>query len=296
VRWIQVVSRPRRVQGGAIEWDGVILDITERKLMEAALRAAHQAADTANRSKSQFLANMSHELRTPLNAILGFSEILQASYFGPLNVKQREYIGDIHRSGVHLLQVISNILDISKIEAGKDELVEETVHVGPLLQAQFALVMPQARSGSIQLVAAIPPRLPALRADVVKVKQMLLNLLSNAIKFTNSGGVVTVTAWLEPATEGRPGSLAVAVTDTGIGMRPEDIPAALEPFRRLDSGRALRSLGTGLGLPITKAQIEMHGGTIEVVSALAVGTTVTLRFPEGRVVVDEPAAEASDAH
>jgi PAS domain S-box-containing protein len=284
-RWVRVMSRPRRVSGGATEWDGVILDITDRKRMEAALHAAREAADTASRSKSQFLANMSHELRTPLNAILGFSEILQAEYFGTLNVKQREYVGDIHRSGVYLLQVISNILDISKIEAGKDELVEETIHLAPLIQAQLGLMMPQARSGDIKLVAEIPPTLPALRADPVKVKQMLLNLLSNGIKFTPTGGTVTVTARLEAAS-GTPGGLALAVADTGIGMRSEDIPAALEPFRRLDSGRTLRSLGTGLGLAITKAQIELHGGTLAIDSAPDTGTRVTLHFPADRVVAD----------
>jgi PAS domain S-box-containing protein len=285
-KWVQVVSRPRRLHGGAIEWDGLILDITERKRMEAALHAAREAADAANRSKSQFLANMSHELRTPLNAILGFSEILQAEYFGTLNVKQREYVGDVHRSGVYLLQVISNILDISKIEAGKDELLEETVHLAPLVQMQLALMMPQARSSDVKLVAEVPPSLPPLAADSVKVKQMLLNLLSNAIKFTQAGGVVTIRARLE-SDNGQPGGLALTVTDTGIGMRPEDIPAALEPFRRLESGRMLRSLGTGLGLPITKAQIELHGGTLEIRSRLGEGTRVTLHFPPERVLVDQ---------
>ena len=289
-KWVQVVSRPRRLHGGAVEWDGVILDITERKRMEAALHAAREAADTANRSKSQFLANMSHELRTPLNAILGFSEILQAEYFGTLNVKQREYVGDVHRSGVYLLQVISNILDISKIEAGKDELLEETVQLPPLVQMQLALMMPQARSSDIKLVAEIPPNLPPLLADSVKVKQMLLNLLSNAIKFTPAGGVVTVRARLD-GEHGRPGGLALTVTDTGIGMQPEDIPAALEPFSRLEGGRTLRSLGTGLGLPITKAQIELHGGTLEIQSRPGEGTQATLRFPPERVLVDQAAEQ-----
>ena len=286
LKWIQVVSRPRKVHGGIVEWDGVILDITERKRIEAALHAARETADAANRSKSQFLANMSHELRTPLNAILGFSEILQAEYFGTLNVKQREYVGDIHRSGIYLLQVISNILDISKIEAGKDELLEEIVHLGPLVQLQLALMMPQARTGDVKLIAEIPPNLPPLLADSVKVKQMLLNLVSNAIKFTRPGGSVTIRARLEG--EGsEPGGLALSVSDTGIGMRPEDIPTALEPFRRLDSSPLARSLGTGLGLPITKAQIELHGGRLEVESTLGVGTRVTLHFPRERVLIAE---------
>jgi PAS domain S-box-containing protein len=294
VKWIQVMSRPRTLYGGGVEWDGVILDITERKRMETALHTAREAADTANRSKSQFLANMSHELRTPLNAILGFSEILQAEYFGTLNVKQREYVGDIHRSGVYLLQVISNILDISKIEAGKDELLEETVHLGPVTQLQLALMMPQARSGDVKLVAEIPPNLPPLLADSVKLKQMLLNLLSNAIKFTPAGGTVSIRARLESG-PGEAGGLALTVSDTGIGMKPEDIPAALEPFRRLDSGHMLRSLGTGLGLPITKAQIELHGGSLEIDSRLGVGTQVTLRFPRARVLLAEPSEDAHAA-
>jgi PAS domain S-box-containing protein len=282
-RWVQVLSRPRRIAGGATEWDGVILDVTERKRMEAAFHAAREAADAASRSKSQFLANMSHELRTPLNAILGFAEILQAEYFGTLNVKQREYVGDVHRSGVYLLQMISNILDISKIEAGKEELVDDTVHLAPLVQTQLQLVMPQARNADVKLVAEIPPTVPALRADGVKIKQMLLNLLSNAIKFTPPGGVVTVTARLDKAGQQASG-LELSVADTGIGMRPEDIPIALEPFRRIDSGGALRSLGTGLGLPITKAQIELHGGGLAIESVPGQGTRVTLRFPPERVL------------
>jgi PAS domain S-box-containing protein len=293
IRWVQVMSRPRRLPGGGMEWDGVILDITERKGMETALHAAREAADAANRSKTQFLANMSHELRTPLNAILGFSEILQAEYFGTLNVKQREYVGDIHRSGVHLLQVISNILDISKIEAGKDELIEETVHLAPLVQAQLALVMPQAQNGQIKLVAEIPPMLPPLRADPVKVKQMLLNLLSNAIKFTPPGGTVTVGARLEGTPDSRMG-LCLAVSDSGIGMQPKDIPAALEPFRRLDNGRMLRSLGTGLGLAITKAQIELHGGRLEIDSAAGAGTRAILYFPPERVLPEHALARSLD--
>ena len=293
VRWVQVMSRPRRLAGGGMEWDGVIVDITERKRMEAALHAAREAADAANRSKTQFLANMSHELRTPLNAILGFSEILQAEYFGPLNVKQREYVGDIHRSGVHLLQVISNILDISKIEAGKDELIEETVHLTPLVQAQLALVMPQAQNGQIKLVAEIPPMLPPLRADPVKVKQMLLNLLSNAIKFTPPGGTVTVAARLDGSADARAG-MSLTVSDSGIGMSPDDIPAALEPFRRLDNGRMLRSLGTGLGLAITKAQIELHGGRLDITSAAGAGTSATLYFPPERVLPEHALARSLD--
>jgi signal transduction histidine kinase len=179
--------------------------------------------------------------------------------------------------------VISNILDISKIEAGKDELVEETVHLAPLVQTQLALMMPQANSGGVKLAAEIPPSLPALYADSIKIKQMLLNLLSNAIKFTPAGGVVTVTARLEAEGDETSG-LSLAVTDTGIGMRPEDVPAALEPFGRLDSGRMLRSLGTGLGLPITKAQIELHGGTLEIDSRPGAGTRASLHFPASRVL------------
>jgi len=284
-RWVHVMGRPRRAAGGATEWDGVILDITDRKRMETALHAAREAADAASRSKSQFLANMSHELRTPLNAILGFSEILQAEYFGALNVKQREYVGDIHRSGVYLLQMISNVLDISKIEAGKDELIEETVHLATVVQTQLALMMPQARSAGVKLAADVPPALPAMRADGVKVKQMLLNLISNAIKFTPAGGVVTVSARVDTADD-EAGGVLLSVADTGVGMRPEDIPAALEPFRRVDSGRTLRSLGTGLGLPITKAQIELHGGSLAIETAPGKGTRVTLRFPPERVIRD----------
>ncbi|WP_019645995.1 ATP-binding protein [Novispirillum itersonii] len=248
--------------------------------VETELRTARDHADAANRTKSEFLANMSHELRTPLNAIIGFSEVMASEMFGPVgSPKYKDYAGSIHESGRHLLDIINDILDVSKIEAGQLVLSEEDVDLGDLLQASLRLVRERAATGSVTIVAVCPPGLPVLRADLRRLKQVLLNLLSNAIKFTLPGGSVTT------AVDWKPGDgLSLRVTDTGIGMTEEEIAIAMTPFRQVDSGLARRQEGTGLGLPLTKALVALHDGVLSVHSTPGQGTTVTVWFPESRLI------------
>ncbi len=255
-------------------------DATERRRAEDALRDAKEAAEIANRTKSAFLANMSHELRTPLNAIIGFSEIIEQELFGTIgSPRYKEYARDIHDSGTHLLNLINDILDVSKAEAGKIELQESSVRIGDVIDASIRLVGPRAREGGIKLSLPQYAHLPPLLADERRLKQVLLNLLSNAVKFTPSGGSVTLTANDEGA-----GGFVIRVIDSGIGMAGEDIPKALEPFGQVDSKLARKYEGTGLGLPLSKALVELHGGSLQIESEPGVGTTVTVVFPASRVV------------
>ena len=270
---------------------------TERNLVQLAehrnfeLGEAKTAAEAANRSKSEFLANMSHELRTPLNAIIGFSEVIKAELFGKIdNVRYREYAQDIHGSGRHLLDLINDILDLSKVETGAEELHEETIVVPEVARAILALVEHHARQKKIELYVTVPQDLPRLRADIRKLKQILVNLLINAIKFTNPGGVVTFSA----ECRGERG-FVFEITDTGIGIAPEDIPKAMSQFGQVDSALNRRHQGSGLGLPLTKALIELHGGTFELQSTVGVGTTATVYLPVKRIEAAPSASTVSDA-
>jgi two-component system, cell cycle sensor histidine kinase PleC len=242
---------------------------------EKQLHAALVAAESADRTKSNFLALMSHELRTPLNAIIGFSEIIKGEYFGTHSVpRYGEYAEDIYGAGRHLLALINDILDLSKSEAGKMELRLEPVDLEVLFRDCVRLMRERAGEGKVALSVAVPDGLPALEADSLRLKQILLNLLSNAVKFTPEGGKVELAAEQEAD-----GAIAVRVSDTGIGMAPEMIPIALEPFRQIASPLSRNVEGTGLGLSLVKALTELHGGTIEIDSAPSAGTTVWLRFP-----------------
>ncbi len=255
-------------------------ELTMREMIEGSLIEAKTEADKANHTKSQFLANMSHELRTPLNSIIGFSEILKHEMFGPLeNEKYQSYAVDINNSGTHLLTLINEILDVSKIEAGAFTLDEEIFDPVVPLQESLRMVEDRAHKAGIQLTTDVSGDLPHLKADQLRVKQMLLNLLTNSIKFTPQNGNVHVSmhGHLDAGLE-------IEVADTGIGIAEKDIEQVLLPF-----GQALRNPmvnheeGTGLGLPLIKMLIEQHGGTMKLTSHVGQGTQVTLRFPKERV-------------
>ncbi len=267
-------------QGRLAGTGGVSVDITDLKRLQSELRAAKDNAEAANAAKSAFLANMSHELRTPLNSIIGFSDIIAEELMGPLgHEKYREYANDVRQSGQDLLQLINDILDISRIEAGGMVLREDPVYL-PLLLSQCERIMaPRFRDVQVDLRMAGPPELPSLRADEHRVKQVIFNLLSNAMKFTPPGGVVSVSARVEVD-----GGLAVVVRDTGIGMASGDIEKALLVFAQLDDALTRRHEGAGLGLPLSKRIVELHGGTLEIVSEKGRGTEVTIHFPAERTL------------
>ncbi len=257
----------------------IALDDSRKKREEETQQVALEQQILANRAKSEFLANMSHELRTPLNAIIGFSEMLKQEFFGDLNEKQAEYVKDINESGSHLLNIINDILDISKIEAGNMELDEEEVDLEEMIDGCISLVKHRADEGQVTIVTDFRSSMKVLRVDAQKLKQIMLNLLSNAVKFTPEEGTIEVGVDVD-----REGSFVLSVTDTGVGMSPDQIPEAMRPFGQVDNAISRESEGTGLGLPLTKSLVEAHGGTLEIESNLGVGTTITLRFPPERTV------------
>jgi PAS domain S-box-containing protein len=252
---------------------GISEDITEAKMVQEALAQAQGEAERANRAKSQFLANMSHELRTPLNAILGFSALLRDDATGRLDEATRlRFLNQIHSSGQHLLELINDVLDLSKVEAGQMDLLLQPVELGQLIDDVRATVEPLARTKSIALNIVLAPEL-RLVADPAKVRQMLLNLVSNAIKFTPSGGRIAIRRRrIESAVE-------ISVTDTGIGIAEKDLGRLFTEFQQLDAGRGQRQEGTGLGLALTKRMAELHGGQVTVESEPGKGSTFTLRLP-----------------
>ncbi|MCW5771891.1 MAG: ammonium transporter [Rhodospirillaceae bacterium] len=255
----------------------------------AVLAKTKAEAEGANKAKSDFLANMSHELRTPLNAVIGFSEVLHGELFGPLgHPKYREYTADIRASGKHLLSLVNDLLDLSRIEAGRYDLHSEPIDLVRLLPGLVRMQQETAMAAGVDLELVVAPDLPRLDADERAVRQMVLNLLHNALKFTPSGGQVTLSAAVEPD-----GRMTLSVRDSGIGMAKKDIPRALEPFTQLHDHMSKSKGGAGLGLPLVKALVRMHGGTIAIDSEIGVGTRVTLRFHESRTMWPQMARSAA---
>jgi len=278
--WLSVSGVPTFDAAGRLKnFRGAARDVTAQRQAAERLKAAITAAQSANRAKSEFLANVSHELRTPLNAVIGFSEIMCGEMLGPLHETYKDYARDINNSGKHLLDLINDVLDLSKAEAGRLDLADEMLDLEEVVEASLRFVRERAEQIGVHLDTRLPEDLPRLLADERKVKQILINLLTNSVKFTEPGGRVAVVAAMRPA-----GGLALAVSDTGIGIKAEDIPKALATFGQVDSSLSRKHEGTGLGLPLCKALIERHGGTLDIESEPGKGTTVTVVFPPERVV------------
>ncbi|WP_300467519.1 ATP-binding protein [Breoghania sp.] len=258
----------------------VLRDITQWKKVEEELTTAKRQAENASSQKSDFLAKINHEIRTPLNAIIGFSEVMMDERFGAIgNKRYKDYLKDIHASGTHLLSLINDLLDLSKVEAGKFELAFEAVPINKVLRDCVALMQPQANRDRVIIRTSLPESVPKVVADPRSVRQIVLNLLSNAIKFNQAGGQVIVSTALEPK-----GEMVMRVRDTGMGMSRKDIEAALEPFRQLHTARL--GGGTGLGLPLTKALVEANRAGFSIDSEPNQGTLVEITFPSQRVLVE----------
>ena len=280
-KWMRSLARASAWTGAgeASVWDGIMLDVSTQKLAEHELRAVRSEAEMTSRIKAEFLANASHELRTPLNAIIGFSEVISSETFGPVGVdKYLEYAQDIHESADHLLGVVNDILDLSKIEAGRATLVLEDVDAAELVDSCLRLIHGRAADARLQLRRLVEDSLPRLRVDPLKIRQILINLLSNAVKFSRSGGAVTLRAFSTAD-----GGVAFAVSDTGIGIAEKDLSKAVETYGQVEPADGTRVEGTGLGLPLAKALAELHGGELTIESSAGKGTTATVILPPGCV-------------
>jgi cell cycle sensor histidine kinase DivJ len=270
--WVEMRCRPVRDFGPALV--AVTRDISGRKAHEADLLRARDEAESASRAKTQFMANLSHELRTPLNAVIGFSEILNRELFGTLGeARYRDYARLIHESSEHLLNVVDDVLDLSKIEAGKFKIVKEPLDVQALVALCCDMMRPAAEQRSLSLDADVAPGLPTLPADKRACRQMLLNVIANAIKFTDPGGFVRVTARV------RDGNVELSVADNGIGIAKQDLPKLGSPFVQANNSYDRSHDGTGLGLSVVSGLARLHGGRLELASALGEGTTATISLP-----------------
>jgi signal transduction histidine kinase len=268
-RWLRI-SRGDSPDGGFML---IITDITLAKRRELRLRSAQSRAESADRDRIGVLANLSHELRTPLNAVIGLAEIIANDKPGsPVQPRYRDFAADIVHSGRHLLDLVNDILDVTRLQSGANTLRLQSVCLARLAHEAVRIVHRQAEAAGVKLVPCAVRDVPRIEADHLRLRQVLLNLLSNAIKFTPAGGTVTL------AIESHPQGVRITVRDTGIGMAPADIPRALQPFVQLDSGPSRRG-GTGLGLPLARLFVEQHGGRFDLHSVLGKGTTATVLLP-----------------
>ncbi|MEE3717245.1 PAS domain S-box protein [Tumidithrix elongata RA019] len=269
-------------QGTPIEIVGYFADISDRKLVELELKEANEKLSHATRLKDEFLANMSHELRTPLNAILGMSECLQEEVFGAINARQKQAVLTVERSGSHLLELINDILDVSKIESGKFVLEVDSVSINRLCESSLVFVRQQAVKKSIQINTEIQPDLGEIIVDERRIRQVLINLLNNAIKFTPDNGIVTLKVKVEAQrnqAQKLEASISFSIIDTGIGIAPKDLDRLFQPFVQIDSSLNRQYEGTGLGLTVVKQITELHGGSVTVTSEIGRGSCFTVRLP-----------------
>ncbi len=284
---VRVVLRRARRRAAGLAARVTELEATNRELEQTAfeLKRSLGLTEDALRAKTQFLASMSHELRTPLNAIIGFSELLVNEVFGKLGDSHyRDYAQDICDSGKHLLGLINDVLDLSKLDTVVIEAYAEPVDLAEFLHKTMQMVHPQAERAGVVLIEKFDTKLPSMLTDERKLRQVLLNLLSNAIKFTSQGGSVSVSAYRQG------GSVAITVSDTGVGIAPEDIPKAMENYGQVQTGWSRTHEGTGLGLPLSKRLVELLGGSFVLESKVGVGTTVIVTFPPERLLQVKMAA------
>ncbi len=281
IYWSRHRTSPIRDASGRItNYLAIIEDVSERRRLDEELRRTKEQAEQASQAKTNFLANMSHELRTPLNAIMGFSELIRNQMLGEIGDKRYlEYATDIYESGRHLLSIINDILDLAKIESGNVEIKESEVSVGELVESCVRLVGEKAARSRLVIETNIPKDLPRVRADERKLAQAVINLLANAVKFTPAEGRIGIDACLNDS-----GDMELTISDTGIGMRAEDIPHVLTPFSQIDSSLARQFEGTGLGLPLAQSYCLVHDGALELASEVGVGTKATIRLPRERVI------------
>jgi predicted ATPase/signal transduction histidine kinase/CheY-like chemotaxis protein/GAF domain-containing protein len=312
VKWIKCISRPQLQPDGSIIWDGVMLDITEQQvalqerqqtqldlsLTNKQLKLTIQELHQATRLKDEFLATMSHELRTPLNAILGMSESLQEEIFGAINARQLNAILTIEQSGQHLLALINDVLDVSKISAGKLELHIRPVNIAELCRSSLILVRQQALEKQIQIDTHLSADLDQILVDERRLRQVLINLLSNAIKFTAPGGqVVLSVAVTAPGVSHYPAeySVCLAVSDTGIGIASTDLPKLFQPFIQIDSNLNRKYDGTGLGLVLVKQIVELHGGYVTINSEVGKGSCFSVVLPQTDMKPSEPSSKSTNS-
>jgi signal transduction histidine kinase len=278
-QWSRVSERRTR-DGGCVS---IRTDITALKQRQEDLSSQQRRADSANKAKTDFLLTMSHELRTPLNAIMGFSEVMKQQLRGPLgDVRYVDYANDIYDSASHLLAVINNILDISRIEAGRLELDEQAVVIGDEIDKALRQLEEEARGADVILASDIEQDLPLLLGDAHKIQQIVINLVGNAVRYMLDSGKVTVRARRQPE-----GGIVLKVEDNGAGMSAEDVERVISPFVRLSNPMVRAHDGTGLGLPLVKALVELHGGQFTLTSKIGKGTTGTAVFPKSRVIQPE---------
>jgi signal transduction histidine kinase len=277
LRWMRATSSPTRRAGGGPRWHGYMQDVTELRELEHA-RRDKAVAEAANRAKTQFLSRMSHELRTPLNAVLGFSQLLEIDRADTLSDGQRRRVKLIREAGEHLLRMIGDLLDLTRIESGSLQVQLDAVPLGPLAEEAIDMLRPQAEAARVRLSLQVDGPGLSARADRTRLRQVLLNLLSNAIKYNRSGGSVQLRIAPCAPIDGRAG-LAIAVQDSGVGIDAQDLPHLFEPFNRLAQSRGAVE-GTGIGLSVTQALVTLMGGRIGVTSQSGVGSTFQVTLPQ----------------